>query len=101
MPTIAQNWIEQGEKRGEKRGIKKGERKALNRTLTIRFDVVLGKFDEQFAELDLKLLEQLNEVALKVNTLADFEKALTDIPSQKQDEVAENKPKPDEGETQT
>ncbi len=87
MQTIAQTWIDQGKKIGEKRGVKKGEKrgerkatlKALNQILTIRFDVVLEKFDKQFAKLDLKSLEQLNEVALKVNTLADFEKALAEM----------------------
>ncbi len=79
--------------RGEKRGEYKATLKALNQALTIRFDVVLGKFDKQFAKLDLKSLEQLNKVALKVNTLTDFEKALTAMPRKKQDKSAKNKPK--------
>ncbi len=101
MPTIAQNWIDQGEKIGREEGREEGERNALNRTLTIRFDVVLGKFDKQFAKLDLKSLEQLNEVALKVNSLVDFEKALTDIPPKKHDKTAKKKTSRDENETST
>ncbi len=78
----------------EEKGIEEGERKAtlkaLNKILTIRFNIGLGKFDKQFAELDLKSLEQLNEVALKVNTLVDFEKALTDMPRKKKTKLDKN-----------
>ena len=94
MPTIAQQQIKEGEEAGQKKGRKEGleeglregrkegERKAtlkgLNQILTIRFDVVLGEFDEQFELLELKSLEQLNEMALTVRTLAEFEKAVAD-----------------------
>ncbi len=107
MQTIAQTWLEQGEKigiiKGEKRGEKKGERKAtleaLHQILTIRFEAGLKKFDESLNQLDLKSLKHLNEIALKVNSLADFEKVLTDMPRKKQGKASENKPKPDENET--
>jgi flagellar biosynthesis/type III secretory pathway protein FliH len=99
MPTIAQQWVEQGKAIGEKQGWEKGRQqgrqegrkqgrqqgerkatlKALHQTLTIRFDVVLGEFDKHFESLDLKSLEQLNEIALTVQTLAEFEKVLADM----------------------
>ncbi len=92
MPTIAEQWVEQGKEIGEK----KGERKALNRTLTVRFDVVLGEFDERFEPLDLKSLEQLNEVALTVQTLAEFKKALAEMVSTQET----TSPRSDNGEEQ-
>ncbi len=42
---------------------------------------MLGEFDERFEPLDLKSLEQLTEVALKVQTLAEFKNALAEITS--------------------
>ena len=78
MPTIAQQWVEQGIEQGIEQGERKATLKALNQTLIVRFDVVLGEFDEQFERLDLKSLEQLNEVALTVQTLAEKEKAVAD-----------------------
>ncbi len=93
MPTIAQQWVEQGKaigiKEGRQKGLEEGreegERKAtlegLQQTLSIRFDVELGKFDESFEQLDLKSLKQLNEVALTVQTLIEFENALAEIAS--------------------
>ncbi len=78
---------------------KVGERKAtleaLHQTLTIRFEVGLKKFDKSLKQLELKSLKQLNEIALKVNSLVDFEKALTDMPRKKQDKATNNKSKPD------
>jgi len=38
----------------------------------------LGEFDKQLERLDLNTLEELNEVALKVQTLAEFEKVLAE-----------------------
>ncbi len=115
MQTIAQTWLDEGKKIGHKAGHKAGHKeghkvghkaghkagrevgerktmiKALNQTLTIRFDVVLGEFDKQFAKLDIKSLEQLNKVALKVNSVADFEKALTAMPRKKQAKTTKKK----------
>ena len=97
MPTIAQLWVEQGKaigikegreegrQEGLEEGREEGEHKAtlegLRRTLSIRFGVVAGKFDESFEQLDLKSLKQLNEVALTVQTLIEFENALAEIAS--------------------
>lgn len=68
---------------GEEKGLEKGERKAtlkgLHQILTIRFEVALGDFDERFEPLELKSLEQLNEIALTVKTLVEFEEALTEM----------------------
>ncbi len=95
MPTIAQQWIEQGWtkgrqegrqeglKEGLEKGLEKGERKArvesLNQIVTLRFSVELGKFEKQVARLTLKTLKKLTEIALTVESLADFEKALTEM----------------------
>ncbi len=77
--------LEKGRKEGLEKGLEKGEHKAtlkaLNQILTVRFDIVLGEFDERFEPLDLKSLGQLTEVALKVQTLAEFENALAEITS--------------------
>ena len=87
MPTIAQQWVEQGIAIGEKRGLQKGRQAMLLETLyqilIIRFEVVLGDYDERFEMLDLKSLKELSKVALTVQTLAEFEKALTNVLSTK------------------
>lgn len=64
-------------------GFEQGERKAttevLHKILTIRFDLDLDKFDEEFERLDIEALKKLSEVALTVQSPAEFEKALADI----------------------
>ncbi|MCP4458504.1 MAG: Rpn family recombination-promoting nuclease/putative transposase, partial [Cytophagales bacterium] len=88
MPTIAQQWVEQGIAIGEKQGLQKGRQEGhqamvemLYQTLIIRFGVVLGDYDERFESLDLKSLKELSKVALTAQTLAEFEQALTDMAS--------------------
>jgi flagellar biosynthesis/type III secretory pathway protein FliH len=87
MPTIAEQWIEEGLKRGLEQGREEGleqglERgreaafKLLRRFLARRFGTALGQFDEQLKGLDLAALDQLSEVAFEVEHLADFEAAL-------------------------
>ncbi len=75
----------EGLREGKKEGLGKGERKAtlkaLSQILSVRFDVGLGEFDKRFELLDLRSLEQLNEVALTVQALAEFENALAEIAS--------------------
>ena len=103
MPTIAQQWVEQGwtkgHRAGKQEGIEKGERKAkvesLNQIIALRFSVELGKFEKQLAKLTLKDLKDLTEIALTVESLADFEKALTDMYLKNQDEDTENTPQSD------
>jgi len=78
--------LEKGQEKGREKGREEGERKAtlkgLHQILTIRFDVALGDFDERFEQLDLKSLEQLNEIALTAQTLAEFEEALAEMLSE-------------------
>lgn len=71
IQELRQEWIEEGER--------KATLEALYRILAIRFDAVLREFDERFGQFDLKSLKQLNEVALKVQTLIEFEDALADM----------------------
>ena len=75
IQELQQEWIEKGREEGKREATLKG----LHQILTIRFAVVLKEFDERFQQLDLKSLEQLNEVALTVQTLPDFEKALAEM----------------------
>ena len=90
MPTIAQQWIEQGISIGEKQGWTKGHQEGreegrqetlvetLQQILTVRFGVYKGKFASRFAALDLATLKQLREPALTASTLAEFEAVLAD-----------------------
>ena len=68
---------------GYEKGIEKGERQAtleaLHQTLTIRFEVERGKFDERFERLEVESLKTLNEAALTAQNLAEFEKVLADM----------------------
>ncbi len=72
--------IEKGREEGIERGIERGERKAkiesLNQILAIRFYVDLGELDQYFEKLDLKSLTELAEVALTVDSFANFEDKL-------------------------
>ena len=76
---IIQELLTQERQLGFEEGERKATLKGLHQILTIRFDVAFGEFDERFEQLDLKSLEQLNEVALTVQTLAEFEKALAEM----------------------
>lgn len=75
--------LEKGLEKGREEGREEGEReamvKALHQTLTIRFGIALGEFDEQIKLLNLKSLEQLNRVALIAQTPVEFEKALAEM----------------------
>jgi predicted transposase YdaD len=76
---IIQELLTQERQLGFEEGERKATLKGLHQILTIRFDVALREFDERFEQLDLKPLEQLNEVALMVQTLAEFENALGEM----------------------
>ncbi len=89
IQELQQEWMEKGREEGER----KATLEALRQALTVRFDVVLGKFDESFEQLDLKSLKQLNEVALTVQTLIEFENVLAEIVSK----VATTSPHSDNG----
>ena len=75
MQELQQEWIEKGREEGKREATLKG----LHQILIIRFGMALGEFDERFEQLDLKSLEQLNEVALTVQTPIEFEKAVADM----------------------
>ncbi len=81
IQELQQEWMEKGREEGREEGERKATLEGLQQTLTIRFDVVLEKFDESFEQLDLKALKQLNEMALTVQTLVEFENALVEIAS--------------------
>jgi hypothetical protein len=71
--------FEQGEQKGEQ----KATLGALYQILTIRFSVNEAYLTEHnFELLDSETLKGLNEVALTVQTLTEFEDKLTDISSQ-------------------
>ncbi len=80
MPTIAQQWVEQGKEIGKKEG-RQAMLETLYQILIIRFEVVGGDFDERFEGLDLEVLKKLSEVALKVQSLAEFENTLAEMVS--------------------
>lgn len=80
MPTIAEEWIDQGHKIGLKEGIEKDKRdatiKAITRSLSIRFNTALTAFDERLIELPLSTLEEISELVLTVQSLTEFEEIL-------------------------
>lgn len=51
--------------------------KELHRILAFRFGTLVGHLENQFQRLDLNALEQLQEAAYTVSSLADFEDLLT------------------------
>ncbi len=63
----------------KEQGIEQARIEALNQIVTIRFSVELGKFEKQLDRLTLKALKELTEIALTVESLADFKKALTEM----------------------
>jgi predicted transposase YdaD len=80
---LREQWLTKGREEGYEAGIEAGERKAtidaLHQTLTIRFKVELGKFDEQFERLEVEPLKKLNEAALMVQSLKEFESVLAEM----------------------
>ncbi len=72
-----QLWIKEGIEQGIERGQRKAKIESLGQILAIRLDVVLEEFDKPFETLDLQSLKALIEAALTVDTLAEFEDALT------------------------
>lgn len=71
--SIIQELIQEGYEEGER----KATLEALYQTLTIRFKVERGLFDEQFERLEVETLKRLNEVALSVESLDAFQDVLT------------------------
>ncbi len=79
IQELQQEWLEKGQQKGRQEGERKATLEGLHQILTIRFDIVLEEFEERFEQLDLKSLKQLNEVALTVQTLVEFENVLADM----------------------
>jgi len=91
MPTLAEQWIEQGREEGEAIGLKRGreegrqegEREAtlkmLRRYLATRFGVAVDYFDAALHPLDLSTLTALSDAAFEAPTLAVFEAALAEM----------------------
>jgi hypothetical protein len=102
MPTIAEMWMEEGRQQGEQIGWQKAQAeieqkikiyeekiqaeverklkqvtiKNIRQTLAIRFGTPLEQYTKQLHRLKLATLEQLNELAFTVATLAEFEAKL-------------------------
>jgi flagellar biosynthesis/type III secretory pathway protein FliH len=83
MPTIAEQWVEQGRQEGRQegleQGLERGREAALNllrRFLARRFEVGLDRFDPELQELTLEAIEQLSEAAFEAESLTEFEAAL-------------------------
>lgn len=80
MPTLAEQWIQQG----EALGLEKGREAALNvlrRFPATRFGVALDHFDAVLQPLDLAALTALSEAAFEVESLAEFEARLAEVQS--------------------
>ncbi len=87
MTDIAQKWIAQGRveglneglARGLNEGLAKGHTtmvKTVGQTIAIRFEVERKRYLALLKKLPLAKLEQLNKIALKAQSLAEFETKL-------------------------
>jgi flagellar biosynthesis/type III secretory pathway protein FliH len=92
MPTLAEQWLEQGRKEGLTQGLKRGLQQGreegreaamilLQRFLNHRFGTPPGRFEASLQTLELEALIQLSETAFEVETLAEFEEALAALSS--------------------
>ena len=92
MPTIAEQWIEQGRTEGLEKGREEGREEGreaalmlLRRFLQHRFGMSLDHFDQQLNTLDLAALTQLSDAAFEVDTLAEFEATLAELQAELED----------------
>ncbi len=93
MPTIAEQWIEQGRTEGLEEGREEGreegqretEMRLLRRFLQHRFGISLDHFDKQLKTLGLAALTQLSDAAFEVASLVEFEAALAGLQTQAED----------------
>lgn len=88
MPTIAEQWLEQGRQeglvlgleQGREEGREEGQREAtltlLRRILALRFEVEMNHFNTDFDLLDLAAITQLSEATFEVADLVAFEAIL-------------------------
>jgi predicted transposase/invertase (TIGR01784 family) len=98
MPTLAEQWVEQGKaiglekgreegeaigrQKGREEGREEGREAALNvlrRFLATRFGVALDHFDAALQSLDLAALTALSEAAFEAESLAAFETKLAEL----------------------
>jgi hypothetical protein len=82
MPTIAEQWIEQGRAEGLAQGRQEGREvilTILRRFLAQRFGVAKDHFDDDFQGLDLASITRLSDIAFEARTLAEFEARLTEL----------------------
>ena len=87
MPTIAQQWIEQGRQQGLEQGLEKGLEKGTEilrqnvlSLLEIRLQIPPAQFKERLAKVDsLDTLSLLIRRAGTVDSMAEFEQALSTL----------------------
>jgi len=94
MPTLAEQWMQQGEaiglekgeaigrQKGREEGREEGREAALNvlrRFLATRFGVALDHFDAALQPFDLAALTALSEAAFEAENLAVFEAKLAEL----------------------
>ncbi len=110
MPTLVEQWLERGRQEGiafgrqegiafgrqegiafgrqegiafgMAEGMAEGLIKAISRILVIRFDSQPDQYAKQLKRLPWSALDKLNETALKIGSLAEFETALAEQVSQ-------------------
>jgi hypothetical protein len=78
MPTIAEQWIEQGRIEGLEEG-REAALTILRRFLAQRFGVALDYFDDDFQVLELADITHLSEAAFEAATLAEFKTKMAEL----------------------
>ena len=71
MNTIADMWIEKGEKRGEKIGEKIGIKKIVARQLSKKFNMRLNRITPRLNPLPADAIMELGERLLSMNTFEE------------------------------
>jgi len=71
--------FQSGQQEGHEKGRYQEILKAIQKALKFRFSVETTVFEDKLRSLDLKALEQLEDEAFTVQTLAEFEKVLNSM----------------------
>jgi predicted transposase/invertase (TIGR01784 family) len=82
MPTLAEQWLEQGRVEGLEKGREEGREAVLDilrRFVAKRFGLSLEHFDAELQPLDLAALTALSDAAFEASSLAEFESALAGL----------------------
>jgi hypothetical protein len=87
MPTIAEQWIEQGREQSLEQGYE-AARLMLSRFLQHRFGVTPNHFEADLRRLDLVTLTALSDHAFAAESLTEFEAHLTKALLQPEDQDA-------------